>query len=202
MATFETIDATANTAAAITRATKLHVETQATNLQTKLRLANLEKITRKDEQKADEFSKIITHNINKQKNTNRNQNQNQGRQIMVNLTSEGDNSPEPSSKSLQQSQGNQKRKQNEFLSSPPCTQRKSKLKTVHWNESELQQIHTIKPTGSQLPATPVAPPFSSATTVPVYSYTMVPFFVSAPPPVPPPAPFAGNPHTDERILLS
>jgi hypothetical protein len=193
MATFETIDAAPNTAAVIARATDLHAETQATNLQTNLRLANLEKTTQKQEQKVNEFAKIIVRNNNKQTNVSRNPNQNQNRQVMVDLTSESENAPEPSSVSLQQSQINQKRKQNELLSSPSFTQCKGKLKRVHWNKTELQKINSINPTGAQPSTAPSVSPFSSSTTIPASSYATSPLFASAPLPVPPPAPFAGNP---------
>jgi len=60
MATFETIDATSNTLQAIAKATKNFDDSQNQNLETKLRLSNLEKSAKRQEQKTNEALNTIT----------------------------------------------------------------------------------------------------------------------------------------------
>jgi len=183
MAAFETTDATASTAAAITRATELQAETEATTLQTSLRIANLEKTTRKQEQKVNEFSKLLRHNDKKQRHSN-----------MIDLTTDDGKSPQPSSSSptpFPKSQRNLKRKQNDFILSPPFTKRSNKPKKVHWNIPEQLQINPVNTVNTQPPNYAAAPP------MPLNSNT--PFFAPAPPPVPPQAPSASNPFVGRQM---
>ena len=60
MAAFETIDATSNTLQAIAKATKNFNDSQNQNLETKLRLSNLEKSAKRQEQKTNEALNTIT----------------------------------------------------------------------------------------------------------------------------------------------
>jgi hypothetical protein len=163
MAAFETIDATAITANAITRATELQTEAQTTTLQTNLRLANLEKTTRKQEQKVNEFSKLLRHNDKKQKHSNSNQNQGHENRNMVYLTTDDGDSPQPSSSSptpFPKFQKNPKRKQNDLALSPSSTKRSNKSKKVHWNLSEQQLTNHVNTASTQPPNNTVAPPIS------------------------------------------
>jgi len=194
MAAFETIDATAITATAITRATELQAEAQATTLQTNLRLANLEKTTRKQEQKVNEFSKLLRHNDKKQKHSNSNQNQGHENRNMVDLTTDDGESPQPSYSSptpFPKFQRNLKRKQNDPASSPSFTKRSNKSKKVHWSLSEQQLINPANTANTQPPNNTVAPPIPFNITTP--------FFAPAPPPVPPQAPFANNPFIGRQM---
>jgi hypothetical protein len=70
MATFETIDVTANIAAAIARATEVQNTMQSANLQSNLRLSNLETSVHKQEQKTNELAESLKVNeSNHQKKT-------------------------------------------------------------------------------------------------------------------------------------
>ncbi len=189
MAAFETIDATAITANAITRATELQTEAQ-----TNLRLANLEKTTRKQEQKVNVFSKLLRHNDKKQKHSNSNQNQGHENRNMVDLTTDDGDSPQPSSSSptpFPKFQKNPKRKQNDLASSPSFTKCSNKSKKVHWSLSEQQLINPTNTANTQPPNNTVAPPIPFNITTP--------FFAPAPPPVPPQAPSASNPFVGRQM---
>jgi uncharacterized coiled-coil protein SlyX len=85
MEAFEMIDITAKTASAIAKATEAHSELQASSLQTSLRLTNLEKTTRKQEQKVNEFSKVLQKNDYKTKK-NKRQTTNFDQNNLVDLT--------------------------------------------------------------------------------------------------------------------
>lgn len=59
MATLETIDKTASTTAAITRATESHTVLQAANLEANLRLSNLEKSVVNKNRKLTNFPRFL-----------------------------------------------------------------------------------------------------------------------------------------------
>jgi hypothetical protein len=91
MATFETIDVTANIAAAIARATEVQNTMQSANLQSNLRLSNLETSVHKQEQKTNELAKSLKVNeSNHQKNKKWTPQHN--RQNMGDLTADNDDS--------------------------------------------------------------------------------------------------------------
>jgi len=182
MAAFETLDATAQTASAILRAAEAHADSQATTLQANLRLTNLEKNVRKHEQKTNELTKILKQNENKHTHS-KTRRVIQDKHHMVDLTKDDDESSTHPNKLFKHQQKdinkNKKRKQIDTDPSLNPFYLKGKIKTVQWKEPEPPQP-VEKPTGEQAAPT-----------------TTLPFFASAPRPIPPPAPSLINPFKEQ-----
>jgi hypothetical protein len=195
MAAFETIDITARTASAIAKATDAHSGLQVSSLQTNLRLANLEKATRKQDQKVNEFAKALQKNNYKIKK-NKRQATIFDQDNTVDLTEDDESHTIPTRNRQQRRRLDTTVKHHDkHSSSPPKSPQRETNKMVRWNESELRQL------SSQTTQTSVDKqentryqnsPFSRQTT---FS-----FFQSAPPPIPPPAPSPSN--TPNFQLLS
>jgi hypothetical protein len=187
MAAFKTIDITAKTASAIAKATEAHSESQASSLQTSLQLANLEKTTCKQEQRVNEFSKVLQKNDYKTKKNKRHA-INFDQHNLVDLTVDEEN-PVNFSRHLQQRRrlNTTDKLHDRHSSSPPKFSQRETNKKVHWNESELKQLSSKtaqKPREKQPDTRYQNSPFSIQTTPP--------FFQPAPPPIPPPTPSLGN----------
>jgi hypothetical protein len=183
MAEFETIHITARTASAIAKATDAHSELQASSLQTSLRLANLEKAARKQDQIVNEFSKALQKNNHKIKK-NKRQTTNFDQDNTVDLT-EDDESHTILTKNRQQRRrlNTTVKPHDKHSSSPPKSPQRETNKMVRWNESELKQLSSQTTQASvdkQVNTRYQNSPFLRQTT---FS-----FFQSAPPPISPPAP--------------
>jgi hypothetical protein len=114
MATLETIDKTANTAAAITRATESHTVLQAANLKANLRLSNLEKSVVNKNRKLTNFPRFLNPNETKPHKSEKCAFR-QSKQNMVDLTEDEDDSTKLSVKRYQRNQTNFKKQQKTTL---------------------------------------------------------------------------------------
>jgi len=187
MEAFQTIDITAKTASAIAKATEAHSELQASSLQTSLRLANLEKTTRKQEQKVNEFSKALQKNDYKTKKSKR-QITNFDQNNLVDLTEDDEHHTNLFRNRQQRRRLNATDKpHNKHYFSPPKLPQKETGKMVHWNESELRQLSS-QTTQASIDNQSNARCQNS----PFFKQTTTSFFQPAPPPIPPPAPSLNN----------
>jgi len=179
MDAFKVLDVTASTASAITRATEAYSKSQASSLQTSLRLSNLEKAACIQTQKTNEFSKAL-HSLPNQKKRSIS---NQEKQIFVDLTEDEEDSINSANTQQQRQRPNMREKRHEQQPPPQKMQKKEANKTVHWNElepTELASQHPQAKNKSQFNATPQI--------IPLPRQTTMSFFQPAPPPIPPPAP--------------
>jgi hypothetical protein len=213
MTAIATHNATESTALAIARATETFQESQTTNAQATLRLTNLEKSIRRQEQKTNEVTNIIKHQ-NKTSSKNSIGSQTQGslaspvtktlhkkinlphKQRMVDLTEEED---EMETYTDFTPRANKRKRRNEDapLTFPITeSQKEGSTKMVQWKDTqEIRQFNPNQPTASQMthllglyqaaqnPTSPFIPPLPSSAT----------FFQPAPPPTPLLAPSLQNP---------
>jgi hypothetical protein len=178
MDAFKTIDVTASTASAIARATEAYSKSQASSLQTSLRLSNLEKASRIQTQKTNQFSKAL-HSL---PNRNKRSISHQEKQTFVDLTEDEEDSFNSANTQQQRQRPNMRGKCNENQPPPQKMQKKEANKIVHWNELELTELASQHPQTkkSQFNATPQI--------IPLPRQTTLSFFQPTPPPIPPPAP--------------
>ncbi len=211
MTAIATHNATESTALAIARATETFQESQTTNAQATLRLTNLEKSIRRQEQKTNEVTNIIKRQ-NKTSSKNSIGSQIQGslaspvkktlhkkinlphKQRMVDLMEEEDEM-----ENYTDFTPRAKKRRNEVapLTFPITeSQKEGSTKMVQWKDTqEIRQFNPNQPTASQMthllglyqaaqnPTSPFIPPLPSSAT----------FFQPAPPPTPLLAPSLQNP---------
>jgi len=202
MQTLDTINATQATAAALSRATEYMSEKDSQDEAKELRITNLERNFKKNEQKTNEiFNKLKTTN-QKQKNTRKNATGNQSteslvsppsktlsqhkynkRLRMVDLTKEEDEESQysmktftnsPSSPLPQHTTQRQKKIQRLHFLSPP------QEKSIQWKQAEVLQYDPNYPVAhpALMPAPQLLTPMSLNTAI------NPPFFPPAPPPQP------------------
>jgi hypothetical protein len=94
IAAFETIRATAATAAAITKATENLQETESRNIQDNLRITNLDKSLKRQENKTNELTNTLNRN-NKNKTENVKRKNSQGSQLLEPMASPYNMAPRP-----------------------------------------------------------------------------------------------------------
>ena len=189
MAAIATQDATEKTAATLTKAAHLLQCSQEEKTLSNLRITNLEKSLRRQEQKTNEVSNIVKkQNRNISKNSSGSQQQGSlaspikmtttNRQLLVDLT-EDEEDYTPTDRN--------KRKPNGNLSSPTPLKRNRNEKSVHWKKTEeIQHFNPLQPSlpffGQQVHTGSLIQPQNVILT------PSTNLFPPAPLPIPPPAP--------------
>jgi hypothetical protein len=196
MTALQVIEASAATAEAFTRATSLVDENHEQDLQTKLRLSNLENILKQNEQKTNELVNTIN---NKNKYNNRQKNFTGSRatepasspfpkalllnqqetqpQLIVDLTEESADGKQEHKGKIQYKQSRHP-KRNNGKQNPKKRDLPTLEKSVHWTTAEIKQYDP------DCPATPIQ---HNAKTLATLGHAP-PFFQPAPPPIIAPAP--------------
>jgi hypothetical protein len=177
MKSLETTSATAATAFAIAKATENEISMNSQQLAASLRLSNLEKLTRKQEQKFNEISKEL-RNKKMQKNMSGSQlsgsmaspekltltmNRNKSKQCIIDLSLEDSEETTPQSTELTTPTAQGKRatkRQRERLSHPPSK------KTIQWKQAEAKLYNPEHPVSTHLPplhSNPMSNPYATGT---------------------------------------
>ena len=177
MKSLETTSATAATAFAIAKATENEISMNSQQLAASLRLSNLEKLTRKQEQKFNEISKEL-RNKKMQKNMSGSQlsgsmaspekptltmNRNKSKQRIIDLSLEDSEETTPQSTELTTLTTQSKRttkRQREKLSHPP------NKKTIQWKQAEAKLYNPEHPVSTHLPplhSNPMSNPYATGT---------------------------------------
>jgi hypothetical protein len=206
MRSSETKDITASTALAIDKAAENVAKAQLTNLKTNLRLSNLQKAVRRQNNRSGEIINQMKSNFKKtQKNYTGSssqgpaaslphasaltQNKQRYAQYKHNNATEHNSSNQPPQETEMRSGNKRKRRDQDNYkkdSLPQYSQSPPPKKTIQWSESETRSFNPARPVNSSLTTTTFAtsPLFTQSTTWNPQHYptALPPTYITAPPP--------------------